>query len=63
MFAQVYDSQAALPSPVAFGQLRIVHVKDAVYELEVVLDLFVAADGEVLGRRAWLPRFGSYMSG
>ena len=47
---EVHDGQAALPSLVAAGQLRVGRVEDAVEELKVVLDLFVAADGEALGR-------------
>lgn len=45
---EVHDGQAALPSRVALGELRVLDAEDAVEELEVVLDLLVARDGEAL---------------
>lgn len=46
---EVHDGQAPLPPIVALGQLAIFDVEDAVEELKVVLDLFVAAHGEAPG--------------
>jgi hypothetical protein len=45
---EVHDRQAALPSPVALGELGVLDAEDAVEELKVILDLLVARDGEAL---------------
>lgn len=41
---QVHDGEAAPPGLVALSQLHVGNVEDAIEELEVIFNLFVAAD-------------------